>query len=141
VVKRVTDAVSDRSRPRVELLPVVSIACHEALVDPVRTHCAPLIVIACEPRVREIAKSRVFENERGIEVAMEVEYRHFGSMIVEKPLRRLVSKQKIVRNELHFFNYSPFICIIRITQENIAVNRAETGGREKKPRLSTAAIS
>jgi hypothetical protein len=110
VIERVPDAIRNRARPCVELLSVGSIAGHEALVDSVRAHRAPLVVVACKPRVREIAESRIFVNERRIEMTMEVEYRHFGSMIVEKPLRRLVSKQEIIRNELHFFNYSPFVC-------------------------------
>src|SRR5215470_2383009 len=81
VVERIPQSPRNGSRPRNELFIGFRVAAAVFLGDSVGTHCPPLVVVAVEPYLREIAKSPVFGDIGGRKMTVKVEYR-YGSGVL-----------------------------------------------------------
>ena len=108
VVERVAHRIGHRLGPLLELLPVGGILARAVLlIDAVGTHGAPLVVVALEPYLRQVVETVVLGDIRGNQVAMIVDDRHLGRMVVVKALGRGGLQQEVVVVKLfHVLYYS-----------------------------------
>ena len=100
VVKRVTHRIGNRLGPLLKLLPVGRILARAiALIDTVRTHGAPLVVVTLEPDLREVVELVVRSHILGDQVAVVVNDRHLGCMLMVETLgcRRLQQEIVVVK--------------------------------------------
>ena len=117
MVERVTHRVGHRLGPLLELLPIRGIARAVALGYAICSHCAPLIVVARKPYLREVAELMVARHILGVEVAVIVDDGHFCRVVVVQSLgRRALQKEifviKLFHGRLVFgFNYSQIYSI------------------------------
>ena len=97
VVERVAHRIGHRLGPLLELFPVAGILARAILlIDAVGTHRAPFVMIAFEPDLRQVVEAVVLGDIRGNQVAMVVDDRHLGRMVVVKTLRSLGLQQEVV---------------------------------------------
>jgi hypothetical protein len=101
VVERVAHRIGNRLGPLLELLPIGRILARAILlIDPVGAHGAPFVVVAFEPDLRQVVETVVRSHVLGNQVAMVVDDRHLGRMVVVKTLRSLGLQQEVVVVEL-----------------------------------------
>ena len=101
VVERVAHRIGNRLGPLLELLPIGRILARAILlIDPVGAHGAPFVVVAFEPDLRQVVETVIRSHVLGNQVAMVVDDRHLGRMVVVKTLRSLGLQQEVVVVEL-----------------------------------------
>ena len=106
VVERVAHRIGNRLGPLLELLPVGRILARAVtLLDTVRAHGTPLVVVAFEPDLRQVLEAVVRSHVLRDQMAMIVDDRLFGRVFVIKPLRRFGLQQKILVVELFHLVY------------------------------------
>ena len=109
VVERITHGIGHRLGPLFELFPVGSILARAVtLVDAVGAHRTPLIMVALQPDLRQVVETVVRSHILGNQVAVVVDDRHFGCMIVVKTLCSRSLQQEIVVVELFHDRYAVF---------------------------------
>ena len=97
VVERVAHRIGNRLGPLLELLPVGRVLTRAVtLIDTVRTHGTPLIVVTLEPNLREVVELMVRSHILGNQVAVVVDNRHLGRMLMIETLGCGRLQQKIV---------------------------------------------
>lgn len=106
VVQGVAHGIRNRLCPLLELLPIGSIlACAEPLVDAVGTHGAPLVMVALQPDFRQVVEAVVRGHVPWNEVAMVVDDRHLGGVLVVEPFGGTRLQQEVVVVELFHDRY------------------------------------
>ena len=86
VIERIAQGVRDRAGPGQEFLVGIGVAGAVALVDAVGAHGAPLVVVALQPDLGEVAELPVLRDVRGGQVAVVVENRLvLGEGVIEMP--------------------------------------------------------
>ena len=101
MVERVAHRIGNRLGPLLELLPIGRILARAILlIDPVGAHGAPFVVVAFEPDLRQVVETVIRSHVLGNQVAMVVDDRHLGRMVVVKTLRSLGLQQEVVVVEL-----------------------------------------
>lgn len=101
MVQRVAHRKGNRFCPFLELFPIGRILARaETFVDTVRPHGAPLVMVALQPDFREVFEPVIRGHVFGNQVAMVVDDRHFGRMLVVKTFRRRRLQQEVVVVEL-----------------------------------------
>ena len=109
MVERVAHGVGNRLGPLLELLPVGGLLAGAVfLVDAVGTHGAPFVVVAFEPDFRQVVETVVLCDIAGNEVAMVVDNRHFGRVLVVEALGCRGLQQEVVVVELFHKSYRGF---------------------------------
>src|SRR6266853_2076498 len=99
MIERVAQRVRHRRRPCFELIQRCRVARAETLGHAVRTHRAPLVVIAFEPDLEEILELPVLRDVARREMAVVIENRlRLGELVIEPP-RRVSAEQEVVVNE------------------------------------------
>src|SRR5438067_2734499 len=107
VIQRISECVRDGARPRQEFLIRVCIASAVPLRHTVSAHGAPLVVIALEPNLCEIAKAMVISDVLRGKMAVIIEDRLFGRKLPVKATRRFGSEKKVFGDEFHKCDPSP----------------------------------
>jgi hypothetical protein len=103
VIERIAQRGRHGARPRLEFLPVAGVAGAEALVDPVRAHRPPLVVIAFQPDLGDGAELVIARDLRDGQVAVVVDDRQVGDGAVIEVARDVIVEQEIVVDErLHW---------------------------------------
>ena len=77
---------------------------------------APFIMVSPEPYFRDGFEAMVFVDLLGNQVAMEIENRHLGGVILIEPLRQRAIQQEIIAKEL-FHIYEPRYSTITIPRK------------------------
>ena len=99
MMERVAQRVRDGGDPRIELFARGGVAGAEALINAVRAHRAPFVMIAGEPDFREIRECVIVENLFGRKVAVVVVDRLVLREIVIEVARSVGLQEEIVVNE------------------------------------------
>ena len=99
VVHRVAQRVRHRLGELPELLARRGVAGDEALVDAVRAHDAPLVVVGAEPDLGDVLPAFVLRDLRGREVAVVVDDRERLGVAVVKLARAIVREEEVVVDE------------------------------------------
>ena len=99
VIERIANRRRYRARPRLEFFAIARIAGDEALVDAVRAHRAPFVVIAVEPDFGERSKAMIVGDLLHRQMAVIVDDRKFFDEAVIEIARDLALEQEVVVNE------------------------------------------
>ena len=86
MVERITKRLRDSRSPLFELLPIRRISSAIPFGYTVRPHGAPFVVVAFQPRLRQVVESAVLRNVRRREMAVIIDYRQsVGVCVVQTP--------------------------------------------------------
>ncbi len=101
VVERVAHRIGHRLGPFSNFSQSVVSSCPcNTSHRPVGAHGAPFVVVAFEPDLRQVVETVIRSHVLGNQVAMVVDDRHLGRMVVVKTLRSLGLQQEVVVVEL-----------------------------------------
>ena len=103
VIQWIADCLLKSLCPLLELLSVSCISCDVLLVDTVRTHLTPLVVIAAKPYLSDVLKLAVLIDFLRVDMAVIVDDRHIFCVIMEQ-LFCCVSCQKEIFSHKCFHN-------------------------------------
>ena len=112
VIQRISDQIRNDLRPRLELFIRRRASCDLFFRYAPRTFCAPFVMVAAEPQLREIIEFFVFVDFLGTQMVVIVDNRHLFHMLVIQLFRRIGSEQKIVIHE--FFHSFRLMLSMRI---------------------------
>ena len=104
VIQRVAHGIWYRLGPLLETLPIRSVTRTVTLRHTVRTHGAPLVVVAVEPYLRKAAETVILGYVARVEMAMVIYDRHLGRMVVIETACRLGLQQEVLVVEF-FHNF------------------------------------
>ena len=107
VEERVADGGRDRRCPRLELLDVGGVPCHESLGDAAGPHGAPLVVVSREPCLRQRTETPVLGDVGHREVAVVVEDGQGLGVPVVQPLRPARLQEELRVDEAASHSASP----------------------------------
>jgi len=101
VIERVAQAFGHGLSPALELLAVIGIAGAVTLVDPVAAHRTPLVVVALEPDLGEVAETPILGDHVGRQMAVVVDDRLRRGVLVIELAGQIGLEQEIRVDEGH----------------------------------------
>ena len=109
VEKRILDEALHRFGELDELVVPGGVARDILLLDAIRAHLAPLVVVAAQPNLRDIRPALVLGNLARRQMAVVVDDRHILGVAMVKLAGRLGGQEEVVVDECHF--ECPFVAV------------------------------
>ena len=105
VVQRIADKLFQGLCSFLEFFPVGGVAGDVLFFHTVTAHDAPLVVVAAQPDLSDVLKPAILPDLLGIDVAVVVQDRHLGRVIMIQNLRGVVGQQEVLIHKLLRGNY------------------------------------